>query len=133
MGRGRLIVFSAAAGTLVVVPLVASAQDRSGAEPTPLDAPAVRSDAVTETRRPSDAGPPWAEEGAQPPYGPPPWAGRDGDDGEDGERPGRGGPPWAEEGAQPPYGPPPWAGRDGDDGERPGRGGPPWARDDDDG
>ena len=125
MVRGRWILLSVAAGTLIAVPLVASAQDRGGTETTAIDAPADLGGEAAETA-PTDAGPPWAEEGAEPPYGPPPWAGRGGDDG---ERPGRGGPPWAEEGAEPPYGPPPWAGRDGDDGERPGRGGPPWTRD----
>jgi hypothetical protein len=134
MVRGRWIVLSVAASVLIAVPLVAWAQDRGGPETTAVDTPADQRDDATEAPRPDDAGPPWAEEGAQPPYGPPPWAGRDGD--EEGERPGRGGPPWAEEGAQPPYGPPPWAGpkgergeRPGDDGERPGRGGPPWTRD----
>jgi hypothetical protein len=106
MTRRRWLILAVAAAGLAALPLVASAQ-----APTRDDASSEGTAAeVVDAPAPERAGPPWAEEGAQPPYGPPPWAGR-GEDDDDGEgRPGRGGPPWAEEGAQPPYGPPPWAG-----------------------
>jgi hypothetical protein len=143
MARWVWLVAATGLAALAIVPLVAAAQDAgapgaaevgltvTGVATLPVEAPADEGGSEDVAREPAtDSGPPWAEEGAQPPYGPPPWAGRGKGEGER-ERPGRGGPPWAEEGAQPPYGPPPWAGRGEGEGERPGRGGPPWARDED--
>ena len=96
MVRRRWIILTVAVGTLIAVPLVATAQNRGEPETATVDAQPDGVDDAIEGQRPDDVGPPWAEEGAEPPYGPPPWAGRDGDDG---ERPGRGGPPWSRDDA----------------------------------
>jgi hypothetical protein len=68
--RRRWWLAAVGVGVLAAVPLVAVAQDSAT-----LASGGEADSAEVEAIEPDRAGPPWAEAGAEPPYGPPPWAG----------------------------------------------------------